>query len=236
MPLPLNVVNESAEERVRELKSLPKDHLLVHEVYASVQGEGTHVGLPCAFVRLTGCHLRCRYCDTAHAFHAGSERSVDDVAKEVRDLGLPLVLITGGEPLLQPAAFPLLKRLCDDGMEVLLETSGGVSTRHVDPRVRVILDVKTPGSGEVERNVASNLERLRPHDEVKFVLCSDEDYAFAKAFVLEHRLHERCAVLFSPEAESMDKAALADRIVKDRLPVRMQVQLHKILWGEKRGV
>lgn len=236
MALPLALVNESAEERVQELKGLPRDHLLVHEVYASLQGEGTHVGMPCVFVRTTGCHLRCRYCDTAHAFHEGRERSLDDVAREVLGFGLPLVLITGGEPLLQPATLPLLERLCDEGLEVLLETSGGVSTKSVDPRVRVILDVKTPGSGEHERNVWSNLERLRPHDELKFVLCSEEDYAFAKALVLEKKLNERCTVLFSPEAEAMDKAWLAERIVDDRLPVRMQLQLHKVIWGEKRGV
>ena len=236
MALPLALVNESAEERVQELKGLPRDHLLVHEVYASLQGEGTHVGMPCVFVRTTGCHLRCRYCDTAHAFHEGRERSLDDVAREVLGFGLPLVLITGGEPLLQPATLPLLERLCDEGLEVLLETSGGVSTKSVDPRVRVILDVKTPGSGEHERNVWSNLERLRPHDELKFVLCSEEDYAFAKALVLEKKLNERCTVLFSPEAEAMDKAWLAERIVDDRLPVRMQLQLHKVIWGEARGV
>jgi 7-carboxy-7-deazaguanine synthase len=236
MALPLSVVNESAEERVRELKGLPKDRLLVHEVYASLQGEGTHVGLPCVFVRTTGCHLRCRYCDTPHAFHEGSERTVDDVVTQVKGFGLPLALVTGGEPLLQPATFALLARLCDEGLEVLLETSGGVSTKQVDPRVRVILDVKTPGSGELERNVWANLERLRPHDEVKLVLCSDEDYAFARQLVLEKKLHERCAVLFSPEAEGMDKAKLAEQIVRDRLPVRMQLQLHKVIWGEKRGV
>src|SRR5690606_8591258 len=155
---------------------------------------------PCVFVRTTGCHLRCRYCDTVHAFHEGRERSLDDVAREVLGFGLPLVLITGGEPLLQPATLPLLERLCDEGLEVLLETSGGVSTKSVDPCVRVILDVKTPGSGEHERNVWSNLECLRPHDELKFVLCSEEDYAFAKALVLEKKLNERCTVLFSPEA------------------------------------
>lgn len=236
MPLPLAVLQESSEERVRELKGLPDDALLVHEIYASVQGEGTHVGLPCAFVRTTGCHLRCRYCDTAHAFHDGERRGLDDVAAEVKGLGLPLVLVTGGEPLLQRAMPALLARLCDEGLEVLLETSGAVSTKAVDPRVHVILDVKTPGSGELERNLWSNLERLRPHDEVKLVLCDADDYAFAKELVRERRLAERCPVLFSPEAEGMDPAWLAERIVEDRLPVRMQVQLHKVLWGAKRGV
>lgn len=237
MPLPLDILNERPDERVRPLKGLSsREHLLVHEVYVSIQGEGTSVGRPCTFVRTTACHLRCRYCDTAHAFHEGTERSVDDVVGEVEGHAIPLVLVTGGEPLLQPAVHALMSRLCDFGHEVLLETSGAVSTERVDPRVKVILDVKTPGSGEVERNLWENLERLRPHDEVKLVITGDEDYAFARDLVTERRLDERCAVLFSPEAESMDAARLAERIVEDRLKVRFQMQLHKVLWGSRRGV
>lgn len=237
MPLSLDVLNEPPASRIAPLKRLSsRESLLVHEVYASIQGEGTRTGLPCVFVRTTACHLRCRYCDTAHAFHEGKERSVFDVAEEVLDYEIPLVLLTGGEPLLQPAVHPLMERLLDAGREVLLETSGGVSTERVDPRVVVILDVKTPGSGEVKRNVWENLERLRPHDEVKFVLTGKDDYAWAKALLERERLFERCAVLFSPEAEGLDPAALAEWIVKDRLPVRMQVQLHKVLWGNRRGV
>ncbi|MFZ9887317.1 MAG: radical SAM protein [Myxococcota bacterium] len=236
MPLPLELIEESPAARVRELKGIGDEHLLVHEVYAALQGEGTHVGLPCVFVRTTGCHLRCRYCDTAHAFHEGRLQEVDEVVSAVRDYQIPLVLLTGGEPLLQSAAIPLLTRLCDAGLTVLLETSGGVSTARVDPRVRIILDVKTPGSGEYARNVWDNLERLRPHDELKFVLCSDDDYVFARDFVRTHQLYERCAVLFSPEASVVDKGRIAQRIVDDRLPVRMQVQLHKVLFGDRRGV
>jgi 7-carboxy-7-deazaguanine synthase len=236
MPLSLAVLQESSPERVKELKGLDAGVLLIHEVYASLQGEGTHVGLPCAFVRTTGCHLRCRYCDTAHAFHEGARRDVDEVVAEVLAFGLPLVLVTGGEPLLQRAAPALLRGLCAAGLVVLLETSGAVSTEAVDPRVRIILDIKTPGSGEVERNLWANLERLRPHDEVKLVVCDEGDYAFAKDLLKDRSLSERCAVLLSPEAEGMDPAWLAARIVEDRLPVRMQVQLHKVLWGTKRGV
>jgi 7-carboxy-7-deazaguanine synthase len=236
MALPLEVISESAAARVAALKGLGDDEVVVHEVYASLQGEGTHAGLPCAFVRTTGCHLRCVYCDTPHAFHEGERRNVDDLIKEVRGLRTRLVLVTGGEPLLQRATPALLEGLCDEGLEVLLETSGAVSTERVDERVRIILDVKTPGSGEVDHNLEQNLERLRPHDEVKYVICGEADYDWAKEHVLVHHLADRCAVLFSPEAECMDPTRLAERIVEDRLPVRLQLQLHKHLWGERRGV
>jgi len=222
---------------VRSLRGLTsRAHLKVHEVYASIQGEGTRTGRPCVFVRLTACHLRCRYCDTPHAFHDGEERSIEDVCGRVASYGIPLVLVTGGEPLLQPAALALLARLCDDGYEVLLETSGAVSTRRVDPRVHIILDIKTPGSGEVGRNHRANWARLRPHDEVKFVLCDEVDYAFAKRLVEEERLASRCCVLFSPVAGGLSPTWLAEQIVRDRLPVRFQLQLHRVLWGDQSGV
>jgi 7-carboxy-7-deazaguanine synthase len=237
MTLPLAVIEESAAERVRALRERTDVmNLLVHEIYVSIQGEGTHVGVPCVFVRLTGCHLRCRYCDTAHAFHEGTEYSVDEVFHRVRAYQIPLVLLTGGEPLLQKASADLMRRLCDAGNEVLLETSGGVSTAAVDPRVRVILDIKTPGSSEAARNVTSNLQRLQPHDEVKFVLCDENDYGFAKDWLLRTQLHERCTVLFSPAAGRLSPRWLAEQIVADRLPVRFQLQLHKVLWGDERGV
>jgi 7-carboxy-7-deazaguanine synthase len=230
--------DESPEERLVPLKRVvDRDALLVHEVYASVQGESTWAGVPCAFVRLTGCHLRCGYCDTEHAFHAGVERSIDDVVADVRRFGLPLVEVTGGEPLLQKPAFALLARLCDEGLTVLLETSGGVSIAGVDPRVRVILDVKTPGSGEAARNVWANLPRLLPgKDEVKLVIVDDADYAWAKDVVAKQAIPPGVTVLFSPAAPTMDPARLAERIVADRLPVRFQVQLHKVLWGDRPGV
>jgi len=233
---------ESPEARLTPLKALtrkgldPSAVLLVHEVYASIQGESTWAGVPCVFVRTTGCHLRCGYCDTEHAFHDGRERTVDDLLVQVAGFGVPLVEITGGEPLLQRATRPLLRFLCDAGHTVLLETSGGVSTEGVDPRVHVILDVKTPGSGEVGRNVWSNLDRLRPHDEVKLVICDERDYEFAREVVASRRIPQGVTVLFSPAKPGVDPARLAEWIVRDRLPVRFQVQLHKVLWGERAGV
>jgi 7-carboxy-7-deazaguanine synthase len=234
--LPLSIIEEPASERVRELKGLRADRLLVHEIYTSLQGEGTHAGLPCAFVRTTGCHLRCVYCDTPHAFHEGSERTVDDVVQEVIATQLPLVLVTGGEPLLQRAVPELLLRLCDPGVEVLLETSGAVSTAPVDARVRIILDVKTPGSGEVARNLDDNLARLRAHDEVKYVLRDEADYEWAKQHLVDHKLSTRCSVLLSPEANGLDPKRLAERMVADRLGARLQLQLHRQLWGDASGV
>jgi 7-carboxy-7-deazaguanine synthase len=248
MALSDRALAQTAAQRVaplRVLDSEPDDDrassLLVHEVYTSLQGEGTRAGVLCTFVRLTGCHLRCRYCDTEHAFEAGTLRPVDDVVAEVAAAGAPLVQLTGGEPLLQPAAFTLITTLCDAGHEVVIETSGAVSTARVDPRAIIVLDIKTPGSGEQDRNVASNLERLRPHDEVKFVLTDEADYQFAKALLEREQLQARCAaVLFSPVEEpdgsGLNKQLLAGWMVRDRLPARMQVQLHKIIWGDKRGV
>lgn len=229
---------EAPADRLVALKRKRDDaNLLVHEVYASVQGESTWAGVPCVFVRLTGCHLRCGYCDTEHAFHEGVERTVDDVVAAVRAFGLPLVELTGGEPLLQRAAHDLLRALCDAGLTVLLETSGGVSVADVDPRVRVILDVKTPGSGEAARNVWANLPLLVPgKDEVKLVIVDDADYAWAKDVVATRPIPRGVTVLFSPAAPTMDPTRLAERVVADRLPVRFQVQLHKVLWGEQRGV
>lgn len=237
MALSLEVQNESGAERVRVLRQVSdKSNLLVHEVYVSIQGEGTRTGRPCVFIRTTACHLRCRYCDTAHAFHTGQERSVSDVVSEVVALHIPLVLLTGGEPLLQPASLELMRILCDHGLEVLLETSGAVSTARVDPRVCVILDVKTPGSGEADRNHTENYALLRPHDEVKFVICDEADYAFARSTMERWHLADRCTVLFSPEAQSLSPPWLAEQVVKDRLPVRFQLQLHRVLWGERSGV
>lgn len=225
-----------AADRVAPLKDVPAGMVKVHEVYASVQGESTFQGRPCVFVRTTACHLRCTYCDTAHAFYDGTVMDPVDVLARVRSHGLPLVEFTGGEPLLQPAVAAMMRTLCDEGFTVLLETSGGVSTKDVDPRVHVILDVKTPSSGESERNTWSNLARLRPHDEVKFVIGSEEDYAYSRRVVDEHALAGKCTLLFSAVTPGMSAATLAEWVVRDRLPVRFQVQLHKVLWGDKRGV
>lgn len=238
MTLSERALRETAEERLVALKRKARsDTLLVHEIYASVQGESTHAGRPCTFVRTTGCHLRCRYCDTEHAFHAGTERTLEDILGEVRALGIPLVELTGGEPLLQTAAQALVVRLLDGGFEVLIETSGGVSVEGVDRRAKLILDIKTPASGEVARNVWRNLERLQPgHDEVKVVICDDVDYAWARQLVGERRIPDGVTILFSPAHPGMEPARLAERIVADRVPVRFQLQLHKVLWGERPGV
>jgi 7-carboxy-7-deazaguanine synthase len=231
---------ETADVRVRPLKVLSSTStpsLVVHEVYASVQGESTWAGVPCTFVRLTACHLRCTYCDTAHAFHEGTLQSVDDVVDAVVGRGFPLVELTGGEPLLQPHAATLITRLLDRGHTVLVETSGAVSVAGLDPRVRLIVDVKTPGSGEHARHRPANLPLLKPGlDEVKFVIVNDDDYVFARDLVRSGALPAGVTVLFSPVTPGMDPARLAERIVDDRLPVRFQVQLHKVLWGDRRGV
>lgn len=229
---------ETAEQRLAVLKrKRDPAALLVNEVFASIQGESTFAGVPCTFVRTTGCHLRCAYCDTAHAFHEGTERTVGSVLDEVAALGLPLVEVTGGEPLLQPSVHELLRAACDAGRTVLLETSGTVSTAGVDPRVHVILDVKTPGSGEAPRNVDENLARLRPgRDEVKLVVCDQADYAFARALVDARRVPAGVPVLLSPAQPSMPAATLAEWMVRDRVDARFQLQLHKVLWGERRGV
>jgi len=206
--------------------------VVVHELYASVQGESSFVGLPCAFVRLTGCNLRCRWCDTTHAFHGGRRRPVEEVAREALALGTPLVLVTGGEPLLQPGTLPLLRRLCDAGRTVLLETSGERDVSEVDPRVHRIVDLKAPGSGESERNRWENLRVLTRRDEVKIVLADEADYRWARDVVRRERLTERVgAVLFSPAWGQLDPARLAAWILRDRLAVRLQLQLHKVVWG-----
>lgn len=223
--------------RLRPIEQKPAGTLVVHEIYRSIQGESTFAGLPCVFVRLTGCHLRCGYCDTPHAFFEGSPRGFDQVVEAVLELGGDLVEITGGEPLLQPEVHPLLSRLADAGKTVLLETSGAVDIAPVDPRVRVILDIKTPGSGEAAANLWSNLDRLRPTDEVKVVLCGRVDFDWAVDVVRRHRLVERCPVLFSAAFGAVSPTELAGWILESGLPIRLQVQLHKILWDPAaRGV
>ncbi|WP_165250565.1 radical SAM protein [Paludisphaera soli] len=223
--------------RLRPLAGRTAGTLMVHEIYRSIQGESTFAGLPCVFVRLTACHLRCVYCDTPHAFNQGEPMGLDAVVAAVEELGGGLVELTGGEPLLQDEAYPLMAQLADRGWTVLLETSGGVATDRVDPRVRVILDVKTPASGEVDANVWSNLDRLRPTDEVKFVLGDREDFEWAVDVVRRHELARRCPVLMSAVFGRVDPTELATWILETRLPIRLQVQLHKILWHPKaRGV
>lgn len=215
----------------------PDERLKVHEIFYSLQGESTRVGRPCVLVRLTGCQMRCVWCDSEHAFYEGEWKSRDQVLAEVAAFGCPMVELTGGEPLLQPGALPLLEALCDEGYEVLLETGGGVDVGGVDPRVRRVLDIKCPGSGEVEGNRWQNLELLTPRDELKLVIASEDDYRWARDLVRERRLDRLCPVSFSPVWGRVEPAELAGWILRDRLPVRFQIQLHKILWGaDTRGV
>jgi 7-carboxy-7-deazaguanine synthase len=206
--------------------------LSVNEVFFSIQGEGTRAGRPCVFVRLTGCPLRCVWCDTAYAFHEGARRDEDDVLAQIERWPCRLVCLTGGEPLAQPAAFPFVARLLDRGWEVTIETSGHISTQRLDRRASVILDVKTPGSGESARIDWSNLDRLERKDEAKFVIDGRADYEWSRGVVRERDLCERCTVLFSPVHGQLEPGQLAGWILEDGLPVRLQVQLHKVLWPE----
>lgn len=214
---------------------LSSDRLRITEIFYSLQGETRTVGLPTVFVRLTGCPLRCQYCDTAYAFSGGSLFTIDEVLQAVEQYQTHYVTVTGGEPLAQKACISLLSRLCDTGYEVSLETSGAMDVAGVDPRVAKVLDIKTPGSLEVDRNLWSNLTNLQPHDQIKFVICDEADYEWSKAILQEYDLAVRSHVLFSPAYQQMDAGKLADLILRDRLPVRLQIQLHKYLWGDVKG-
>jgi len=214
---------------------LKSERLRINEIFHSLQGEADAVGYPTVFVRLTGCPLRCQYCDTEYAFHAGDWFDLDAIVEEVRGFGARYVCVTGGEPLAQPNCPRLLERLCDAGFHVSLETSGAFDIGAVDARVSRVVDVKTPGSNEVSRNRIENFELLTPQDQLKFVICSREDYDWSKAFLQEHALPERCRILFSPSYEQMSPTLLAEWILADRLAVRFQLQLHKILWGDVPG-
>jgi 7-carboxy-7-deazaguanine synthase len=211
------------------------ERLRVNEIFYSLQGEANAVGFPTVFVRLTGCPLRCRYCDTEYAFHAGDWYDLESITVKVREFGARHVCVTGGEPLAQPNCLKLLRRLCDEGFEVSLETSGAMDVGAVDARVARVIDVKTPDSGEAARNRQENFALLTPHDQLKFVLCSRADYEWSKSFIDEHRLAEKCQVLFSPSYHELAPATLAEWILADRLAVRFQLQLHKILWGDVPG-
>ncbi len=205
------------------------------EIFRSIQGESSFVGWPTAFVRLTGCPLRCHYCDTAYAFHGGQWAQLGDILETVKALEVRHVCVTGGEPLAQRACLPLLTALCDAGYQVSLETSGAMDISAVDARVARIVDIKTPDSGEVERNRWENLELLTARDELKLVICSRADYEWARALLTERKLDRRCAVLFSPSQSQVEPGTLADWLLEDRLPVRFQLQLHKVLWGNVAG-
>jgi 7-carboxy-7-deazaguanine synthase len=215
--------------------AVPADRLKITEVFLSLQGEARDAGWPTVFVRLTGCPLRCQYCDTTYSFFGGEWRSIDDLLAEVAAHGVRHVCVTGGEPLSQKRCLDLLRRLCDAGYVVSLETSGAIDIADVDPRVSRVLDIKTPGSAEVERNRWENLPLLTAHDQIKFVICGRDDYEWSRDVLREHRLHERCDVLFSPSKDQVSARDLADWIVSDRLPVKFQMQLHKILWNDEPG-
>ena len=210
--------------------------LRIHEIFYSLQGESTFAGRPCVLVRLTGCQMRCVWCDTEYAFYEGGWMTLDEIVAKAAAFGCPLVEVTGGEPLLQPNVLPLMSALCDAGYEVLLETGGGLDIAPVDGRVRRIVDVKCPASGEAENNRWENLDELRPTDELKFVVAGREDYDWAKRVIAERNLAGRCPIHFSPVWESMPPAELAGWILEDRLPVRLTLQQHKVLWGNARGV
>lgn len=218
-----------------EAAAASPERLRLTEIFLSLQGESRSIGWPTVFVRLTGCPLRCQYCDTAYAFHGGEWWDFDAILAEVARHGVRHVCVTGGEPLAQKRCVGLLQRLCDAGHEVSLETSGALDIGAVDPRVSRVLDIKTPGSAEVERNLWTNLALLTAHDQVKFVICSREDYDWAKGVVAEHRLDAVCEVMFSPSFSQITPRELADWIVADRLPVRFQLQLHKLLWNDEPG-
>ncbi len=225
----------SSPEATATAATTAADRLKITEIFLSLQGEARDAGWPTVFVRLTGCPLRCRYCDTTYSFFGGAWRSIDDILDEVAGYGVRHVCVTGGEPLAQKRCLDLLRRLCDAGYVVSLETSGAIDIAEVDPRVSRVLDIKTPASGEVERNRWENLPLLTAHDQIKFVICDRADYDWARAVLAEHRLHTCCDVLFSPSKEQLPARELADWIVADRLPVKFQMQLHKILWGDEPG-
>lgn len=211
------------------------DRLRITEIFHSLQGEADTVGWPTVFVRLTGCPLRCHYCDTEYAFHGGDWRDLDAILSEVGQYGARHVTVTGGEPLAQKACRTLLTQLCDAGYRVSLETSGALDIDRIDPRVIKVVDLKTPGSGEVERNRYCVLEHMSPLDQIKFVLCDRADYEWAREKLAEYDIPAICQVLFSPAWGQLEPRELADWILADRLPVRFQVQLHKLLWGDVPG-
>ncbi len=212
-----------------------EDQLRITEIFHSLQGESVTVGLPTVFVRLTGCPLRCQYCDTAYAFSGGEVKEIDDIIQRVASYECKHVCVTGGEPLAQPGCISFLKRLCDAGHFVSIETSGARPISDVDSRVMIVMDLKTPDSLEEDKNLLSNLEYLKPTDQIKFVLCSRNDYEWAVRIMEEHHLSERVQILFSPSWNQLNPTELANWIIEDKLSVRFQLQLHKILWNDAPG-
>ncbi len=218
-----------------ESASLQQAKLRMTEIFFSLQGEARTVGFPTVFVRLTGCPLRCRYCDTTYAYQGGKWQTIDEVLEQVGQYETRYVCVTGGEPLAQADCLPLLTRLCDNGYNVSLETSGALDVSQVDARVSKVVDMKTPASGEQGRNILQNLEYMGENDQLKFVICDRNDYMWAQEMIIRSELAECCEILISPSYGQQDAKQLADWIVEDRLPVRYQLQLHKILWGDEPG-
>ncbi len=209
--------------------------LRLTEIFLSLQGETCTVGIPTVFVRLTGCPLRCQYCDTAYAFKGGEMQSLEAILEKVKSFGVQYVTVTGGEPLAQKECIELLASLCDAGYNVSLETSGALDISLVDARVVKVVDLKTPGSLEMPKNCYENIPHILPHDQIKFVICDRTDYDWAKSIMEQYQLHTLCEVLFSPSYQQQPANQLADWIIEDRLPVRFQIQLHKYLWGDTPG-
>jgi 7-carboxy-7-deazaguanine synthase len=209
--------------------------LKITEIFFSLQGEALTVGIPTTFIRLTGCPLRCQYCDTEYAFSGGEWMSFDDILQQVAANQTRYVTVTGGEPLVQKPCLELLTQLCDAGYKVSLETSGALDVSAVDARVVKVMDIKTPGSAEESRNRLQNIAFINVQDQIKFVICDERDYAWSRNLVAEYKLNDVCEVLFSPSYEQLEASELADWILRDALPVRMQMQLHKLLWGNQRG-
>ena len=209
--------------------------LRITEIFHSLQGESTTAGLPSVFVRLTGCPLRCQYCDTAYAFNGGEVLGIDSIIESIGSYGCPYVCVTGGEPLAQPGCLNLLHQLCDLGYFVSIETSGARDISGVDPRVMIVMDLKTPGSGEVVKNLWSNLDHLKASDQIKFVICNRDDYDWSREIIETHQLSQKTQLLFSPSWKELKPTDLANWIIEDKLPVRFQLQLHKLLWNDEPG-
>lgn len=216
--------------------AIKKMAIKIFEIFHSLQGETSRFGLPTVFVRLTGCPMRCTYCDTEYAFSGGGNMEIADILAKVAEFGTKFVTVTGGEPLAQRECLLLLRALCDKGYSVSLETGGAMDIASVDARVSVILDIKTPGSNEEKNMLWTNIDHVKASDEIKFVLCNRADYDWAKAKIIQLKLTEKCPILFSPSFHELKAEDLAGWVLADKLNVRMQIQLHKILWGEKQGV
>lgn len=217
------------------MKSVLRSELRITEIFYSLQGETRTVGIPTVFIRLTGCPLRCQYCDTSYAFKGGQTMSFSEIFQKVESYSCKVITVTGGEPLAQKACFSLLSTLCDLDYQVSLETGGAIDVSQVDSRVVKVLDLKTPESGEKDKNLLSNIKHLNKEDQVKFVICNEQDYEWSKSMLHEYQLNKKCEVLFSPSYHQLAGHQLADWILRDKLPVRFQIQLHKHLWGDMPG-